>query len=116
VLTLLGTLSENPEPAVAYRAILRYLPQMLLRLPAQPYGEGSSDEYDLGVWTLRWKMVFTWQVPMMFTGYSFLCYIIGLTILACTPLIQSQPWGPASNVSLCPLTSSVEKKKKESLC
>jgi hypothetical protein len=118
VLTLLGDFPEKPEPAVAYKAILRFLPQMLLRLPAQARDtEAHSNEYDLGAWTVRWKMVFTWQVPMMFNGYSFLCYIVGLTILVCSPLIQSKPWGPASNVSPCPLTSSIEDKQTQvSLC
>jgi hypothetical protein len=112
VLTLLGALPEKAAPAVAYKAILRYLPQMLLRLPAQAHDtEARSNEYDLGAWTVRWKMAFTWQIPMMFTGYSFFCYIIGLTILVCSPLIQNEPLGPASNVSLCPLTSTNEDKQ-----
>jgi len=97
-LSLLAPLPENPTPAVAHKAILRYLPQMLFRLPTQPFDR--EDEYDLGAWTVRWKMVFTWQVPMMFTGYSFLCYVIGLTVLACTPLIQRQSWGPESKVAI----------------
>jgi hypothetical protein len=46
---------------------------------------------------------------MMFTGYSFFCYIIGLTILACTPLIQGEPWGPASNVRHLPLKTNKHK-------
>ncbi len=61
--------------------------------------EGRESNYELGEWTVWWKMVFTWQIPMMFPGYSFLCYTVGLTILACTPLIQRQAWGPESKVS-----------------
>ncbi|KAE9380913.1 hypothetical protein N431DRAFT_459827 [Stipitochalara longipes BDJ] len=100
-LSLLGPLPKNSSPAVSYKAILRYLPQMLVRTSVAPLDpEGRDSDYDLGEWTVRWKMVFTWQIPMMFTGYSFLCYIIGLTILACTPLIQRQPWGPESNIAI----------------
>lgn len=50
-------------------------------------------------------MVFTWQVPMMFMAYSFLCYIIGLTVMACSPLLQRQPWGPESNVAIAYLST-----------
>ncbi|KAN0120313.1 hypothetical protein V8E51_002521 [Hyaloscypha variabilis] len=100
-LSVLGPLPKNSMPAVSYKAILRYLPQMLERTSIIPLdAEGRESNYELGEWTVRWKMVFTWQIPMMFTGYSFLCYIVGLTILACTPLIQRQPWGPESKIAI----------------
>jgi hypothetical protein len=36
----------------------------------------------------------------MFTAYSFLCYLIGLTVLVGTPLLRRETWGPQSNASL----------------
>ena len=100
--SLLGPFPENPSADGARKAILRYLPHMLRKTSMQvSHNEARNPEYDLGEWTVRWKMVFTWQVPMMFMAYSFLCYILGLTIMACSPLLQRQPWGPESNVSGC---------------
>lgn len=44
---------------------------------------------------------------MMFTAYSFLCYLIGLTVLVGTPLLRRETWGPQSNIAVIYLGSFV---------
>ena len=53
----------------------------------------------VGVWKPRWKMVFTWQCPVMFMSYSVCFYLVGLTIFVCTPLIRGSEWNTGANVS-----------------
>jgi hypothetical protein len=49
----------------------------------------------------RWKMVFTWQAPVMFMSYSVCAFLGGLTILVCTPFIRHErEWGSGHNVSI----------------
>ena len=55
-------------------------------------GEGNKQ------WRPRWKMVFIWQCPMMFTSYSVCSFLIGLTLFVCTPLIRADTWNTACNV------------------
>ncbi|OCL12312.1 hypothetical protein AOQ84DRAFT_263196, partial [Glonium stellatum] len=108
VLILLDALPEDPKSPQAFKAVQRYLPQLLLPALSQPFdSERPRDEQFLGNWTVRWKMVFTWQCPMMFTAYSFLCYLIGLTVLVATPLLRRETWGPQSNIAVIYLGSFV---------
>ncbi|OCK92426.1 uncharacterized protein K441DRAFT_181536 [Cenococcum geophilum 1.58] len=108
VLILLDELPEDPRSPQALKAVQRYLPQLLLPAPSQSFdSERPRDEQFLGNWTVRWKMVFTWQCPMMFTAYSFLCYLIGLTVLVGTPLLRRETWGPQSNIAVIYLGSFV---------
>lgn len=63
--------------------------------------ESQPERSGVGSWKPRWKMVFTWQCPMMFMSYSVCLFLLGLTMFVCTPLIRGDDWGPASNVSAC---------------
>lgn len=38
----------------------------------------------------KWKMMFTWQCPMMFMAYSVISFLGGLTIYVCTPLFNGE--------------------------
>ena len=38
----------------------------------------------------KWKMMFTWQCPMMFMAYSVCFYLGGLAIYVCTPLFNGE--------------------------
>ena len=38
----------------------------------------------------KWKMMFTWQCPMMFMAYSVCFFLSGLMIYVCTPLFNGQ--------------------------
>jgi hypothetical protein len=57
----------------------------------------------------RKKMVFTWQGPLMFMSYSVCAFLVGLTVLVCTPFIRREKgatWSAGENVS--PTRSHVE--------
>ena len=79
----------------------RYLPMMLSEIP-QPYSasERLEPQERLRKWRPRWKMIFTWQCPIMFMSYSVLLFMAGLTILVCTPLVREKEWETGSNVNL----------------
>lgn len=85
LLTLLGDLPPDQHAASATK-VRRHLGQLFCEVDGQ--------------WRLSWRMIFTWQVPMMFIGYSFLFYFIGLTVVVCTPLIRREEWGPNIYVSI----------------
>ena len=95
LLILLGEL-PGPPMAVSRRRLERHLGQLLI-----PVAVGGSEErqQSVVVYQKSWKQIFTWQVPMMFVGYSFLFYFIGLTVVVCTPLIKQTEWGPDGYVS-----------------
>ena len=85
--------------------IRRYLPIMLSEVSRPPQtdaetlGQEAAAAADVGEWKPRWKMIFTWQCPIMFMSYSVMFFILGLTIFVCTPLVREKEWGTGSNVS-----------------
>lgn len=101
VLNILDTVPDSRSPSVAEKAVKRYLP-LMLSMTAQPDIEAESQPSSggLGKWKPRWKMVFTWQCPMMFMSYSVCLFLAGLTILVCTPLIRGVVWSEGANVNI----------------
>lgn len=96
VLTLLG----EPKVSKASGDIRRYRPLLLAEVgerefDVRPYSDGSNR----GIWRPRWKMVFTWQCPVMFMSYSVCFFLAGLTLYICTPLIRGAQWSEGVNVS-----------------
>ena len=105
VLNLLGELPTEGGLPLASVNVRRYLVLMLCEV-GQHESERESQTYRggprrLGVWKPRWKMVFTWQCPIMFMSYSVCLFLAGLTILVCTPLIRGGEWSMDTNVSPC---------------
>ncbi|KAK3369948.1 hypothetical protein B0H63DRAFT_497164 [Podospora didyma] len=49
---------------------------------------------------IRWKMVFTWQAPMMLMAYSVIGFLMGLLIYVCTPLYDGRDFDGESKVRL----------------
>jgi hypothetical protein len=45
-------------------------------------------------------MIFVWQSPMMLMSWSWVTFLLALTIYICTPFIQHQPWGAGHKVSI----------------
>ena len=74
---------------------------MLTELRNQRFeAEAQASNTGVGLWKPRWKMIFTWQCPMMFMSYSVCLFGLGLTMFVCTPLIQGDPWSTDSDVSV----------------
>ena len=46
----------------------------------------------------RWKMVFTWQAPMMLMAYAVACFMAGLMVYVCTPLLNGEVDTPGAKV------------------
>ncbi|KAF2866965.1 hypothetical protein BDV95DRAFT_648059, partial [Massariosphaeria phaeospora] len=86
---------SRPQTSQASRTFHRYQPLLL--------SKGSS------AWMPRRKMVFTWQAPMMFTAYSVCAFLVGLTVLVCTPLmrLEEDGWGDGCSIAVMYLTVSV---------
>lgn len=102
LLVLIGDLPDEPHVPSA-RQMERQLSQLLVRLTVRSL-EGSTPEARAPgqdyTWQMSWRLVFTWQCPIMFIGYSTLFYFIGLSIVVCSPLIQGAEWGPGVWVSI----------------
>ncbi|KAJ6258791.1 hypothetical protein Dda_6845 [Drechslerella dactyloides] len=106
--TLLTLLGEFPEDwrEVKTKFIEGYIHQLLTEDKFKKHHDPEGNHvhrdgdgcYRLRGWRVSWQMIFVWQIPMMAVGYSFLFYIIGLTVLIITPLIK-EPWGDNSKVS-----------------
>ncbi|KAF2176807.1 hypothetical protein K469DRAFT_755439 [Zopfia rhizophila CBS 207.26] len=105
LLTLIGDLPEDPL-AASSKKIKRHLNQLLVECPSRPRNSDEAAQEYLQQWQLSWKLIFTWQCPMMFFGYSFLCYFIGLTVVVCTPLVNKEKWGPNIYVAVTYLAAS----------
>ncbi|KAI9699598.1 MAG: hypothetical protein M1820_007097 [Bogoriella megaspora] len=87
VLNILGELPEESESEAAMGSLNRYLHLMLsrqYRLKPRP----------------KWKMVFIWQCPTMFMSYSLSFFLLGLTLLVCTPLIRGGAWNTNKAVAI----------------
>ncbi|KAF2238228.1 hypothetical protein EV356DRAFT_563961 [Viridothelium virens] len=99
ILNLLGELPERSASKTVLETLKRYLPLMLSRQGLHENErefQAGSDE--AGVWKPRWKMVFTWQCATMFLSYSLILFLMGLTILVCTPLIRGGDWSSDKNI------------------
>jgi hypothetical protein len=89
VLHLLGPLIHTGEYRRDHDTIKKYYPLLL------------SSNNQTGAFTPRVKMIFTWQAPLMFMSYSVCGFLIGLTVLVCTPLIrEGRNWTIGHNVCL----------------
>ncbi|KAK3376798.1 hypothetical protein B0T24DRAFT_229707 [Lasiosphaeria ovina] len=100
-LSLLSLMGELPEDhaATSARVMTRHLGQVLGRAKRKgagaATGDGEAAGQDLSYtdgWVLNWRLIFNWQCPMMFIAYSTLFYMVGLTVVACTPLLTEE-WG-----------------------
>lgn len=109
ILGILGALPLTSEHAGARDVVRRYLLVLLSERKPGTTSEGKQDQTasSIGVWEPKWKMVFTWQCAMMFMSYSVCLFILGLTMLVCTPLIKDEHWTDASTVSLHPATPAL---------
>jgi hypothetical protein len=89
VLHILGPLRPHRTDSASNDAFNRYKPLLL-----------SQECNDAQIYTPRWKMVFTWQGPLMFMSYSVCTFLAGLTILVCTPFIrEGGKWSEGHSVS-----------------
>ncbi|KAH7342726.1 hypothetical protein BKA65DRAFT_595791 [Rhexocercosporidium sp. MPI-PUGE-AT-0058] len=67
----------------------RYLSLILVVPPRAILPEGFHAESLRGCGP-RWKMVFTWQAPMMLMAYAVIFFMAGLTVYVCTPLFNGE--------------------------
>ena len=105
LLALLGELPADPHaPSAKHmeRQLSQLLAHSLVQLRPTTNSEIGTTEQQRK-WQLSWKMIFTWQCPIMFIGYSTLFYFVGLSVVVCSPLISGEDWGPGVWVSL-PIT------------
>ena len=63
-------------------------------------GEEGSNPRKIKEWSPRWRMVFTWQCPMMFMAYAVCFFLIGLTLFICTALINGEKRTGAAKVRI----------------
>ena len=101
VLEILGPVPHASEASFE-TTLGRYVPLLLVQSNVTP--SAAAHEHDKGnmggiCWVPKWKMIFTWQCPIMFMSYSVCLFLAGLTLVVCTPLIKGQKWSGASNVS-----------------
>ncbi|KAK3690092.1 hypothetical protein B0T22DRAFT_462978 [Podospora appendiculata] len=107
LLSLIGDLPEGPNtPSAAM--MRRHLSQILYEKKG-PRGSTPADGEAATVgsgsqWVLSWRQVFAWQCPMMFIAYSTVFYMVGLTVVVCTPLIW-EDWGPNSYMAVAYIAS-----------
>ena len=99
VLDLLGAQPRTDSSSERIRFVRRYLSFILREDRSQAAGNDPDRLSGIGAWSVRWKMVFIWQCPVMFMAYSVCAYLAGLTIYVCTPFIRGDPWGAGSKVS-----------------
>ncbi|KZM24238.1 hypothetical protein ST47_g4621 [Ascochyta rabiei] len=93
VLHLLGPLRCTGKESRDYETAKKYYPLLL------------SPNYRIRTFTPRMKMIFTWQAPLMFMSYSVCGFIVGLTVLVCTPFIRdSHSWTTSHNIAIMYLT------------
>jgi hypothetical protein len=99
LLMLIGELPEDPTNTSS-KSLRRHVSQILVELP-KPEANGE----DRMRWCISWRLIFAWQCPMMFFGYSTLLYFIGLTVIVITPLIEGRT-GPPIKVAITYITLS----------
>ena len=78
VLALLG----EPKVSKGQEHIRRYRPLLLTEVGKQGFEVRLySDGRNLDIWRPRWKMVFTWQCPIMFVSYSVVYFPSGIDLV-----------------------------------
>ncbi|KAH8752796.1 hypothetical protein F5883DRAFT_691326, partial [Diaporthe sp. PMI_573] len=65
-----------------------------------PETAGHSTEKTRISDNVRWNMVFTWQAPVMLMPYSFILFILGLTIRVMTPLFDGREFDADSRIAI----------------
>ncbi|KAK6362383.1 hypothetical protein TWF730_006073 [Orbilia blumenaviensis] len=117
--TLLALLGEFPKDHtnIQQELIDRYLAQLLTKeiLPDNtdnPELTPHDDSLYVGDqpnmrcrWRLSWQMTFVWQTASMFVAYSFLWYMIGLSVMICTP-IRIGNWGDDVKIGIAYMATS----------
>lgn len=98
LLMLIGELPESPAD-MSSQSLRRHLGQILVERPVRRGGSVETTGEIPPQWSISWRLIFAWQCPMMFFGYSTLLYFIGLTVIVCTPLIQERS-GPTVKVGV----------------
>ena len=98
LLMLIGELPENPAETSS-KSLRRHLGQILVERPIRRGSSVEATRENRMQWSISWRLIFAWQCPMMFFGYSTLLYFIGLTVIVCTPLIQEKT-GPTVKVGV----------------
>jgi hypothetical protein len=78
-----------------YLALIMDIP----RLSVARSGEDSGNQR-ASAFKPRWKMVFTWQSPMMFMAYGVGFFLLGLTLYVCAPFFNGEVWTAGVKVSL----------------
>jgi hypothetical protein len=79
-----------------YLALILVVPPDRMQLMAEETRREISQSY-----AIRWKMVFTWQAPMMLMAYSVMFFMAGLTVYVCTPLFNGQATTAGGKVRIC---------------
>ncbi|KAF1930022.1 uncharacterized protein M421DRAFT_383171 [Didymella exigua CBS 183.55] len=93
VLHLLGPLRHTGQFNRDEQTARKYYPLLL------------SPSVEIGQFTPRLKMIFTWQAPLMFMSYSVCGFLVGLTVLVCTPLLrEDHTWTVGHNIAIMYLT------------
>jgi hypothetical protein len=81
----------------------RYL-ALIMDIPTSRSGEDEGTQRaSVSGFKPRWKMVFTWQSPMMFMAYGVLFFLLGLTLYVCTPFFNGEVWTAGVKVRLISL-------------
>jgi hypothetical protein len=88
--------STQPDSGGDFRRYLALIivvpPDGMRHVAEDSRGEGSQN------YAIRWKMVFTWQAPMMLMAYSVIFFMVGLTVYVCTPLFNGEANTPGGKV------------------
>lgn len=86
---LLEEISIPTEPSHMQRFLhLLIVPtQNLIRTANQNDRDGGLPHTESS-YTINWNMMFVWQCPMMFVSWSWVCFLVGLVLHVCTPLIM----------------------------
>jgi hypothetical protein len=96
---IFGALNE-PTPRFKSSGDFRRYLSLILALPtggSPLMGEDIRRE-NLSNCIPRWKMVFTWQAPMMLMAYAVMFFMGGLTVYVCTPLFKGETSSPGGKV------------------
>ncbi|KAH7165192.1 hypothetical protein EDB81DRAFT_852139 [Dactylonectria macrodidyma] len=104
LLALIGELPADPH-STSKKQIERQLSQLLTRGSARRRAASDSEDTTTGQtpeWQFSWRLIFTWQCPMMFIGYSTLFYFIGLTVVVAMTYLTASgvSWGLFAYCSL----------------
>ncbi|TAQ86448.1 hypothetical protein B7494_g5222 [Chlorociboria aeruginascens] len=84
-----------------YLALIMVIPPSRLQRIEQDTWRTHPQDY-----VIRWKMVFTWQAPMMLMSYASLFFLVGLTVYVCTPLFRGEVATTGGKISIFYLATS----------